>query len=115
MIVETKRKSTREAEFKRLFNSARATEEKGKQFLVDAKVIYLKAKALNYDKALVEGKLLRLNGKIENAFDEFTRHGNVFFRAEAYQMALDNFNQALRIKPNDTNLKKQVAACKKHL
>lgn len=88
---------------------------KGENYFIDAKIKYAAAKRLNYDNALAQSKLYQIAGELEIAFIQFVKNGDTFYKALGYQFALDNYKNALRIKPNDPSLKQKINRCKRNL
>ena len=87
----------------------------GDEFLINALERYQQARSLQYDNVLADSKITTVRGKLEGAFDKFRKNGDTFFRAGGFAYALQNYEQALRIKPNDTFLKGRIDECRLNL
>lgn len=101
--------------FEQLIKEGATLEAGGAGTLVDALGKYQQALQLNFNNPLAERKLAGVQEKLKNAFDKFVQDGDAFFAAADFEFALKNYQQALRIKPNESPLKEKVIACKQKL
>ena len=103
------------ARFEKLIAEGGRYMDLGPKYYVDARRKYQEARELGYNRSLVDSKLNTVNGKLEPAFDTFVKNGDTFFEADGYQLALENYRQALRIQPGDDYVKARIEDCKKLL
>lgn len=87
----------------------------GSSKYVNALEEYREARSLNYNNNLADSKINNVSGKLEAAYNGFISDGDKFFKAKGYKYALDNYKKALRIKPNDSSLKKRINECKQKM
>ena len=87
----------------------------GDRALVDARNRYQQALQLNYDNTLAQSRIIALSGKLEAAYDKFVQNAETFFRVEGYRMALDNYEQATRIKPGSRQIVERIQVCREKL
>ena len=106
---------TTKARFEKLIAEGDLYMDLGPKYYVDARHKYQEARELGYNRSLADGKINTLAGKLEPAFDTFVKNGDTFFEADGYQLALENYRQALRIKPGDSYVKARIEYCKKLL
>ncbi len=92
-------------------NALEAYEEQGKYKYIDAKRKYIAAKNLNFDDALAQSKRYPIAGKLEVAYVNFIKDGDIFVKALGYPFALENYQEALRIKPGNVTLKQKIKRC----
>ena len=89
--------------------------EAGAETYVDALGKYQAALRLGFNNSLAESKINTVSGRLEGAYENFVNVGNIFFQAQGYQLALDHYRQALRIKPNDQELRRKISDCRNRL
>ncbi len=87
----------------------------GDQFLANALDRYRSARQLGFNNTLADSKITAVSGKLEAAFDKFVRDGDTFFKVGGYNYALQNYQEALRIKPGDQSIREKIAACREQL
>ncbi|MDH3648901.1 MAG: hypothetical protein OEQ53_04415 [Saprospiraceae bacterium] len=87
----------------------------GDQFLANALDRYRSARQLGFNNTLADSKITTVSGKLEAAFDKFVKDGDTFFKVGGYNYALQNYQEALRIKPNDQSLRGKVQTCRERL
>ncbi|MEO0339922.1 MAG: hypothetical protein AAF242_11985 [Bacteroidota bacterium] len=114
LMAEAKARSGLEANFNELMDRGNALKRRGRYYYVNAKGVFNEALALGYDDSRARGALNELDGLLKSAFRQFKDEGDVFFRAEAWQDALNMYNQANRIK-SDSTVKGQIQKCKANL
>ncbi|NND35024.1 MAG: hypothetical protein HKN76_20730 [Saprospiraceae bacterium] len=113
--VQCEQLTGQKSRFEQLITQGDNFYSQGDEFLMNALEKYQQARSLQYDNVLADSKLTTVKGKLEGAFDKFKKNGDTFFRAGGYNYALKNYEQALRIKPNDNFLRTRIAECKKKL
>ena len=101
--------------FEQLIQSGDSYYSQGDKFLVNALERYQLARALEYDNVLANSKITTVRGKLEGAFDKFMKNGETFFKAGGYTYALENYEEALRIKPNNALVKARIAECREKI
>ncbi len=98
--------------FENLIKQGNNFEAQGKDFFVDALRKYQQALNLGFDNSLANSKVIAIKGKLESAFTDYMKNGDTYLEAEAFEYALEQYEKALRIKPNDNSLKEKIKRCK---
>lgn len=101
--------------FERLIDQGDALQAQGSDQFVNAMEKYQTALRLNYNDNLARSKINALNGKLEGAFEAFKNKGDAFFKAKGYDLALEFYRKAQRIKPGDREVRQKIEACEKAL
>ncbi len=98
--------------FEKLLNEGDAFFNRNNDALyVDALGKYQQALALGFNNSLAQSKINATKGKLAVAFEKFNADGEAFFNAQTafgYQMALESYRNALRIRPNDAKLLQRI-------
>jgi len=84
-------------------------------FFVDALAKYRQALGLNFNNSLAQSKINATQGKLAIAFEKFKADGEAFFNAQTpfgYKMALESYQKAARIKPNDKTIQQRIQETK---
>ena len=123
LLAEANEKGKDEIAFKNLLREAENFERQGPQFLVDAKGKILEALNMNYNNQLARERLGLINKALEVAFQRFTDRGELYYEnaklnptdRKAWEDALEQFNFALRINPDDAYTQGRVAECQENL
>lgn len=113
--AESEGKSGAKERFDRLLQEGDRLFDAGAATYVDALERYRQARATGYDNATAEGKISLVSARLEGAFESFRKAGNTFFAAGGYQYALEQYRQALRIKPDNREIQQRIAECKEKM
>ncbi len=112
---EAESKSGAKERFSQLIKEGDNFYNRGGNYYVNALESYRSALQLNYNNNIANSKINNVTGKLESTFNKFMTNGDKFFKAKGYQYALENYQKAQRIKPNDSALRQKINECKQKL
>ncbi len=98
--------------FNNYINSGDSLYEQGEDHYIDALEHYRKALGLDFNNNLAQNKVNKVDSKLAGAFEQFKKHGDIFYEAEAYDFAYEQFKQAARINARDVYIKDKLKACR---
>ena len=113
--AESQKKYDTKLIFEQYINEGDSLFSLGADRYIDALEKYRKADELEYDEKLTDKKISHLTARLEGAFVQFEKEGDIFYKANGYRFALKRYQEAQRIKPNDKELRQKIAVCKKQL
>lgn len=113
-------RSQDEGKFEELMKEGDALYARGRSSYIDAMEKYREALKLNFDNPRAQGKINELDGKLVTAFDTYKATGDQYFRSavtnsNAYKFALEQYQQAARIRPNDAYIQNQIQICRQNI
>lgn len=112
---EAENKTGAKARFDQLIRKGDAYLSQGEERYYEARNSYRAALQLGYNNSLAQSKVNSLKPKIEEAFADFKKKGDIFFRAKGFDLALDSYKKALLLKENDSYIKEQIKLCNESL
>jgi|GEM_PF-4530239 len=107
-----------DVKLEQLINEARAYEEKGGLRLLEARLKYQEALQQNPGSSISRIGLQRVNRDLESLFQVYISNGDRFFRInnrDAKIEALAQYRNALKIKPNDSDIQEKIKNCEAFL
>ncbi len=111
LIAQAASKSDISGQFNTLIQEGDDLSSRGDRFLATARSKYQEALNLGFDDVKAQSRLTGLQGKLQAAFDNFVDRGDRFFRAERFQLALDEYQEAAKIK-SDSYVLQQIQQCR---
>ncbi len=101
--------------FDRIIEEGDVLFSRGSAHYIEALEKYRAADKLDYDDKVSDRKISFVTARLEGAFVEFINNGETFYKAKGYGFALEQFQEAQRIRPNDKEVRQKIEACKAKL
>ena len=112
LIAEANRKIGDQNNFDQFLSEGEEYERNGERYYVLAQEKYRAARNLNYNNDLANSRLLQIKIKLDAAFIQFVKHGDIYFDAKGYDFALREYSDALKIHPRDNEVLEKIKRTK---
>ncbi len=103
------------SDFNNYINTGDSLYEQGKDHYIDALEYYREALDIDFNNNLAQNKIDKVDSKLAGAFEQFKKHGDIFYEAAAYDFAYEQFKQAARINGRDAHVREKLKACRDKL
>ena len=61
---------------------------------------------------MIDNRIAQTTRDIETKFQEYRLFGDALYNAKKYDLAMQNFEKALRLKPGDTEVARKLELCR---